>query len=317
MSRDGRGGIALGLFAPCSALLVACASLAGLSGGGGDASDATPLRLPDATADHPRATDAGRDATVDASQDAAEGGRGDASDARRPVDSPPEANDAHDAGEDVKVDVICLPIMVTPTANTACAPAEAGVCAPRSAPDGGFPWHPPRQALGVCKPGWPALVVDSCLAPGWTQAACDGFRYDAGGEGCLDCAFGFADSPTYGPLVAAQDFLSANTSGCVLLLEPCNLECAKVLQADFFCGFNACASSCLPDAGLPDAALAAYETCSEQASYCTCAGEVGAAASCNETLMTDPVVQGCLGNPNGFWALAPSLINVFCGTGTL
>jgi hypothetical protein len=311
-----RGGTALGLVAVCPPLLAACVSLAGLTGGQDAGDSVVPLRLPDATADRSSRLDAARDATMDAGTDALDGHAADTTDARVLRDTAAEASDAHDAGEDVKVDVICLPIMVTPTANTACSAAEAGTCAPRSAPDGGFAWHPPRQALGVCKPGWPAMVIDACLAPGWTQESCDAFRYDAGGMDCFDCAYGVADSPTYGALVGAQDFLYANVAGCVLLLEPCNLECAKITQTNAFCGFNACASSCLPEAGLPDAALAAYETCAEQANYCTCAGQVGAAASCNETLMTDPVVQGCLGNANGFWGLAESLTNVFCGTGT-
>jgi hypothetical protein len=253
--------------------------------------------------------------------------RGEAGPPDAPHDSSSDVRPADDAVTDARHEAIadagheaaCVTVDASLGPVIECMKAEAGTCAPRSLEDASFPWHPPAQTIGACRPGASWQFINACIGADSSNAACNTFLASDGGTQCAACAISDMTQLTYGPLIATSSIVSLNYGGCFALTDPCHLACAKVYEDSYLCNMAACAPSCLGDAStVTDEQLNNFETCSSTANSCSCNPENQAAMPCQEVLSANPRSAGCLFvSTEPFANRAASLTSLFCGNGSL
>lgn len=151
----------------------------------------------------------------------------------------------------------------TSSGNDASPPFDAGGCStvtPSPAPpshggaqcSGGsgncFPhdesafspsWIAPVGAKqGACSSQQVSAYYNDCLGTSASQSLCTAWQ--GANASCYNCLFTDSTAPSYGALVGYGALVNVNLAGCVALSEPCNLSCAKTMQADVQCYNRAC-----------------------------------------------------------------------------
>jgi hypothetical protein len=232
-------------------------------------------------------------------------------DSGKPVDGSGGGDDAHSSLDSSPT--TCVPVTSDPDAGVGtCTPpdAAAGACVALTSLSGFQPaYKPPSGAhQGKCTQ---KLIDDfrtACLGTG-DQFACQALLATADGKTCADCILTPPTAPALGPLVdhPAQGFVSPNVAGCIVLLEPCNEQCSKDLDALLQCDNAACVSCKVTD----DASLQALNACTATADSCVC-GPYAQPASCADLLKgPDHPASVCLAGD--FTAFYDALVPIFCG----
>jgi hypothetical protein len=281
-----------------AALPIACASLAGLSSGGGDGGARTdagtsadvPLIPLDALArDSGRPRDAGR-----------------AVDATKPVDAHADVTrvDAPGLADAGSGDVACV-TFIPPEAGLApaCAVPDAGdsgVCYPRAITPP-LVLVPGKKVLGQCTAPLLDELYTDCFSDQGSANACDTYTSGVGAD-CYDCMFG---QTPYGPYLLIGDVgYQPNIGGCLELTEPCQTPCGEAFYAQYQCEHEAC-GYCPP--AITD------ECISNQADMCACSEAVVAVEACAVQLQTDPVALACMSVDGDPGAVMKSYGLLFCG----
>jgi hypothetical protein len=247
--------------------LAACASLDGLTGGSdggtGPCRTCVDASRGDATVAHDAAppTDASdaMEAFVDAAVDVAED-RG----------TPADAN--HDAA------VACMPV-VTPEAGlpSTCAAlgdAGTGTCAPSAILPTQLQWIPPNAPQSACTS---AEIAN--ISTGGTIS-----------QACSECLYSYVGMSSYGPIIQFPQVVfdvwtQTNFGGCIALVDPCNLACAKALFAATLCTTTSCLPKCPGDT---EESYDELSTCaSSEALDCPCTELAASAESCIKALFAE------------------------------
>jgi hypothetical protein len=178
--------------------------------------------------------------------------------------------------------------------GSACAPGSVATFLPA--------YNPSSSYADACTADQLAAVIHDCFDPSTdSQAACDAWESDSRNHACLAC--------WSGPIVAMPSGVTAppastwapylyvdspgqttyvNVSGCIVLADPSQLNCAQDIQYDFSCDLLACEANCpVPTAGSFVSAEVALEACFESANRPAgggCSMYATAAAACRETL---------------------------------
>lgn len=172
-------------------------------------------------------------------------------------------------------------------------------------------WRPPTGAnQGQCSPALIDEYYQNCLSVGGMQA-CDAFGpgADQAHLACGNCiSSNFGDS-TWGPLVHSANVLETNGAGCIALLDPSALDCAKAVQANDECEHAACDPVC----GATNAvAFDEWDQCGAAANTCGCSSWF-AASNCVKAIAADggPAAQCLVGQTfQDFFSVVAA---VFCG----
>lgn len=197
-------------------------------------------------------------------------------------------------------------------ASATCAPGDVTSFTPS--------FHPPSGAhQAKCTAAQIDAFYTDCLADGATAATCAPFGKDGGADdhACAACLVSRAGDAAYGPIVvfplSAGSAIETNFAGCVALVDPSAVDCAKKYQAGVECEHAACDAVCRGD----DAASF------EQYSGCRGAANVGAcnaytkAGQCALALDADAGDGGatsrCLFAGTTFEALYRAIAPLFCG----
>lgn len=172
-------------------------------------------------------------------------------------------------------------------------------------------WRPPTGAhQGQCTPALIDEYYQNCLSAGGVQA-CDAFSLgaDQAHRACARCVSSNFGDPTLGPLVRSANVLESNGAGCIALLEPSAIDCAKSVQAMDQCEHAACDPVC----GAANAmAFDEWDQCAAAANACGCSSWF-AASDCVKEIAADggPAAQCLVGQTfEDFFSVAAS---VFCG----
>ncbi len=146
------------------------------------------------------------------------------------VEATGDASAASDAGE----------------ASAPCTPGDVTAFTPS--------FHPPSGAhQAKCTAAQMDAFYTMCLASSATQASCATFGKDGGAadHACAACLVSKPSDATLGPLVvyplAAGTALEIDFAGCVALVDPSAIDCAKQYQAGVQCEHAACDGVCRGD----------------------------------------------------------------------
>ena len=131
-------------------------------------------------------------------------------------------------------------------ASAPCAPGDVSSFTPT--------WRPPSGAhQAKCTAAQIDAFYTACLADTATQATCAPFGKDGGpsDRACALCLVSKPSDATLGPIVvyplSAGSALEIDFAGCVALVDPSAVECAKAYQAGVECEHAACDTSCRGD----------------------------------------------------------------------
>ena len=157
----------------------------------------------------------------------------------------------------------CLLVNVENASPTgpSCDSIDAGAC--QIADLSGFSptWSPPTgYHQGLCTLEEITESYNACDGEGSSGPACAAF-VEAHGPcfNCINTSFGDARS---GPLINLSNGVALNNlGGCLALLEPCNLSCAKAINARLACEAAACVDNCGTNEGNFDNCTAAADEC--------------------------------------------------------
>jgi hypothetical protein len=136
-------------------------------------------------------------------------------------------------------------------------------------------WKPPRAIQpGACSG---ALIDDyyqGCIANGG-GGDCSAFgpAGDAAHQACAACLTSPFGDATWGPIVTSANVIETNEAGCIALLDPTAMDCARAVEALDECEHAACDPVC--HAG-SDATFDDWVRCSAAANGCGCAPELAA-----------------------------------------
>ena len=177
------------------------------------------------------------------------------------ADAGPTSDDASDADAGP----------TSPADASACRPGDVQTYVPP-------PYHaaaPPGQ--GACGSGTDLLAqfFDACVGPHASADACKAFAQDQ--AACARCMLSAATSDRYGPLVDASGLVLPNVSGCIELLDPAALSCAKSMQALRGCELAACQANCPVQ---DPSSFGAYFACAAVADATGCLSYATASATC-------------------------------------
>jgi hypothetical protein len=124
---------------------------------------------------------------------------------------------------------------------------------------------------------------------------------------CAACILTPDTAAKYGPLIDHGNLVTANVAGCLELLAPGSLACAKAVQQLGGCELAACLANC----AVHDAAsLADYEACATQAESAGCQTFTSAAACALDLPDAAPGAAACLGDFQSFYM---AVVPIFCG----
>jgi len=218
---------------------------------------------------------------------------------------------ASDAGVDAPDDgdaVACDPVDPSTAApvDAACTTPDASSCKPAPVPGFTPRWVPPRTPRATCSAAQIKAFYDGCYSPNATPGTCDAFG--ATNIPCYACLTSTWTDGQYGPLVVAAPTYYLNTAGCIALLDPCNLPCAKVLLGETACAIASCAGCTTPDGTIVDA-------CHHDSLGCTCGDLHAQAGNCADTLLANgSPAAGCLAAVT-FEVALERIGAIFCGGG--
>jgi len=296
----------------------ACASLSGLTGGGDASVDAVTdgvSDVRDATTQDAReagtldaADHAVADASVDAARDPLDGSHA-PTDADSRADADAEALAKPDAASDALPDG-CVPYRI-PDAGVApaCAVHDANACNPNT--PGFVPvWRPPLRKIACTAPQVIEYVA-ACFGPGASDATCASFTEDPMNAACYQCMFtNDRTASNLGPIINESGIgvLYTNEPGCLALVDPCEIDCAKALDAARQCLEDAC-SNC-------ERATSDWYACQTEAEGCSCLPYQNAAAACTSALASRPADRNCFVGTE-FAPIAQSYGIYFCAGGPL
>jgi hypothetical protein len=149
------------------------------------------------------------------------------------------------------------------------------------------------------------LFYDGCLGPGATSDKCNTVR--TAHAACVSCILTPVSAAKYGPLVDHTTFVTANIAGCLELLVPGELACARAVQSLDGCELTACQANCPV---FDSASFADYQSCVTSVETGACMSYATVAACALEA--PDAVARAieCLADFASFYAaVAP----IFCG----
>ena len=201
-------------------------------------------------------------------------------------------------------------------ASTEAAPPDAGApCAPGDVASFTPSWHPPSGAhQAKCTTAQMDAFYTGCLSSTATQATCAPFGKDggAGDRTCATCLVSRSSDATLGPIVvhplAAGSAQEMNFAGCVALVDPTAVACAKTYQAGVECEHAACDKVCRGD---DSAAFDQYMGCRGAANVGAC-NAYTKAGQCVFALGADAGDGGGAGDAGG--ASGATAACLFAGT---
>lgn len=196
--------------------------------------------------------------------------------------------------------------------GVAPVPCGGGAC-PSPADVSAFvpTWRPPTGAhQGLCTPALIDEYYQDCLSLGEAQA-CDAFQPGANPAhlACGNCITSNFTDPTWGPLVRSANVLETNGSGCIALLDPSAIECARAVQANDECDHAACDGVCGAAGAAP---FDEWDQCGGAANACGCSSWF-AASNCIQAVVGDggPASQCLVGQTfEDFFSVTAQ---IFCG----
>jgi hypothetical protein len=186
-----------------------------------------------------------------------------------------------------------------------CQPADVSTFQPPAyAPASG-------EGQGLCTQTQIDAIYTSCLGPSATQASCEaiiGMGASASDLACSTCVFSEDDDPTHGPIIDRGSTVAINLPGCVELLDPNGLACAKSLQAADRCEVDACSANCpVSDA----ASLSLYDSCIETVAEGGCS-TFEMATGCADNEADGGPAAGCFAGST-FLQQYDAVVALFCG----
>jgi hypothetical protein len=188
-------------------------------------------------------------------------------------------------------------------AGSACSPADVSSYVPSAyaaaqtpsdsclAGDGGSLWE---------------AYYDACLGPAKSSASCNAFS--AANAACAACILTSYSAGRLGPIIDYGDFVGGNVAGCIQVLSPTELPCARSVQALTDCEIVACQANCpVSDA----TSLTARESCGDLADSTGCTTYSAAATSCQSAETDAGLDSPC--TITGFKAFYDAVVPLFCG----
>jgi hypothetical protein len=203
---------------------------------------------------------------------------GDAADGSRPADSgpvtdgggPDGARDtgAMDSGQaDTSTCVVAVSSQGAFDGGTCPAPVTSS-CGPGS-PAGFTPTYraPTGEHQALCTSAMLTQIYTDCLDPNLSDPlACS--SDETSFPACYACLVSQETDTRWGPLIQqASGIVEINISGCIALLEPCNVACAQAYQYSYQCEVVACDSNCAADSQID---VTPYDNCTVTADDCSC-----------------------------------------------
>jgi hypothetical protein len=224
-----------------------------------DAADATGVQDSGASADsgHP---DSGEPA--DSGQPGDSATAGDASDGSVTLDSGQDSGQPDSGQPDSSTCVVAVSSQ-GPFDGGACPAPVTGSCGPGSLAGFAPTWRPPTGAhQALCTGAMISQIYNDCFVMVDPTACIDD---ESNFASCFNCLFTDETAPSWGPLVdQASGISEINISGCIALLEPCNLACAQAYQYSYQCEVAACDSNCA------SSSINQYDNCTVTADDCSC-----------------------------------------------
>jgi hypothetical protein len=150
-----------------------------------------------------------------------------------------------------------------------------------------------------------------CLSGAGAGAGCNAWISAAANTACYACLDTPNTAPAYGALIDYSGIVYANVGGCVSVVEPCNLPCAKAFEAISQCTGTACnpATYCTDQT--------TYDTCSQAAENGTCACDgFQKSADCMGGVATvgHPAYAACFGSQTtDFQTVYTAVATLLCG----
>ncbi len=187
---------------------------------------------------------------------------------------------------------------------SSCAPGDVQAFVPTMY----VPAAAPTDACGAGEAGSSAAgrIYDACFGPAASAPGCATAAGAPENEACWRCIETSTAAAALGPLVTdgVADGTGAarpNVPGCVELVDPSALPCAKALQAKAECDEAACGANCPVAGGAPSPSgpLAEYNDCVALAESGGCQALAAAAAEACESVKAS-VVALCSPGAPGF-----------------
>jgi hypothetical protein len=147
---------------------------------------------------------------------------------------------------------------------------DQGVC-PSPADVSAFQptWIPPTGAhQNACTPQLIDEFYTSCLSTNSSQL-CAAFNTmaDAAHQACGKCLTSQYADAQWGPIVYAKDDVETNTAGCIALLDPSQIDCAKAIESLLECNHAACDDIC---SGASAPGFDQFVQCTAASNTCGC-----------------------------------------------
>jgi hypothetical protein len=248
----------------------------------------------------------GEDRSVEATSDGgSEGGSKDGTKGGK------EAGDAaHEA--DSSAGDVCVPLEFDAGSPTACKDPNDAMCSPQPTTTFTAVYVPPRPTVSVCTAAQISTYTSTCVGNNPDAGACETFTSDSSNASCLSCLVSpnNTSAAEWGPILASTGYVELNVGGCVALRDPCQMPCARGLEAQLQCEAFSCASVC-PITDMESDEL--YAQCIENALECSCRPQETIYEDCQTELVGSPAAE-CFPLDN-FSASAAVLAKVFCGGG--
>ena len=217
------------------------------------------------------------------------------------VDALGDVTDASDAASCNPVD----PTTAVPV-DAACTTPDATSCKPAPVPGFTPRWVPPRAPRARCTTADIASFYDACYGPASTAGSCNAFG--ASNIPCYACLTSTSTDGEYGALVVDAPTFYLNTAGCIALVDPCNLPCAKVLLGETQCAAASCAACTSTDEPV-------VEACRNDAIACRCSALHAQATNCAETLLANGGPSSDCLTALTFELALKHIAAIFCGGG--
>jgi hypothetical protein len=173
-------------------------------------------------------------------------------------------------------------------------------------------WKPPTGAhRGQCTPALIDEYYQDCLAVGGTQTcAAFGPGTDGPHQACGACIASNFTDPSWGPLVRSPNIVETNGAGCIVLLDPSAIDCAKSVQALAQCEHAACDPVChaAGTVGFDD-----WVQCSAASNACGCKSRLSESDCVKEIVSDGGPAAACLVGQT-FQDFFQVTAAVFCGS---
>jgi hypothetical protein len=188
-----------------------------------------------------------------------------------------------------------IPVALANLGGRACTPQVPTCRAQDTSSYVPAAWKPPRARPDSCSRAQIDQFFSICLER-VDEEACTALADDPANAGCTECLESEAGEAQLGAYIFyPSGYAQVNVAGCVALKEPCNLACAKALQAESSCALDACHGGDL------DCSVAGVRACAKstlQGADCGC-GPFSEAASCYDSLSAETRTACPLGRNDG------------------